>query len=295
MHACGHDCHTAIMLGVAKTVVESGLREKIKGNLRLIFQPAEELISGARAMVEAGVLDRPPRDPHSWPATWIWITGWGQVGIARGVSHASSDTFKLTIHGKGGHGARPHQTADPIPAAIHFYNAVQTIMSRNVDARESAVISICQIQAGAAANVIPDQALLRGTVRAHNPQIRQLISQRLTAIAESLPKAFGVTAELVFERGVPCNINEDDATRELVQAAAKVLGEDNIIYVPPRMGSEDFAFFSQRVSGAMLRLGCANPEGGLVHITHSPRFDVDEAVLPMGVEIFIQAVKDYLC
>ncbi len=293
MHSCGHDCHAAVMLGVAKRVVESGLLRQISGRLKFIFQPAEEIVGGARRMVDAGVLENPKVDRilalHMNTDLPV-----GQVGLYKGVSHAHTDTFQLVIHGKGVHGAHPHDGIDPIVAGAHFVSALQSIVGRNLDPRDAAVITVGQFQAGTAPNIIPDRALLKGTVRTFKSEVRDVIVRRLQDMAEGLQASFRVTAEYRFTPGVPATVNDEAVAADLFAAAVKVLGPGSAAYLEPKMGGEDFGLFTQLVPGAFMRLGCANAARGIVHKGHSPRFDVDEAALPIGVDVMTEAIRAYL-
>ena len=294
MHACGHDCHAAVMLGVAKYVVESGLLKEISGRLKFIFQPAEEIVAGARRMIDAGALDNPSVDRilalhmnNDLPA--------GQVGLYKGVSHAHTDSFQLLIQGKGVHGAYPHDGIDPIVAGAHFVSALQTVVGRNVDPLESAVVSVGQFTAGTAPNVIPEHAVLKGTVRTFRNEVRGLIMQRLQEMAESLQTSFRVKVDYRFIPGVASTVNDPAVAADLFAAAVKVLGHDNVRYLAPKMGGEDFGLFTQTVPGAFMRLGSANEARGITHKGHSPHFDVDERSLPIGVEIITEAIRSFLC
>ena len=293
MHSCGHDGHATVMLGVAKNVVESGLAGRINGRLKFLFQPAEETVSGARAMIEAGALEDPPVDRivgcHMWTDLPV-----GQVGLYKGVSHAAADVFRLTIYGRGAHGANPDEGIDPIMAGVHFASAVQTVISRNLSPLDTGVITLGKFQAGTAANIIPDRAYLEGTVRTFKSEVRDLIIKRMADIAAGLERTYGVETDYKFIDGVPSNVNDDTVTAMLYQASVKVLGEENVVYLQPKTGGEDFALYSQLVPGSFMRIGCANRAKGLARVTHSPTFDMDEAALPIGVEIFTQAIKDYL-
>ena len=292
-HTCGHDCHTAIMLGVAKQVVESGMLRQLQGRLKFVFQPAEEIVAGARRMVEAGVLENPKVDRilalHMNNELSV-----GQVGLYRGVSHAHTDSFRLTIRGKGSHGAYPHNGIDPIVAGAHFVSAVQTIVGRNLDPLDSAVISVGQFQAGTAPNIIPDQAYLAGTVRTFKTEVRDLVRRRLQEMAESLRPSFQVEVDYQFVQGVPSTINDEAVSADLAEAAGKVLGPDNVTYLTPKMGGEDFGLFTQLVPGSFMRLGSANAARGITAQGHSPYWDVDERALPIGVEIMVEAIRAYL-
>lgn len=293
MHACGHDAHTAIMLGVAKQVTESGLKEKIKGNLKFIFQPAEERISGADKMIQAGVLKQPQVDRiiacHMDPDLPL-----GQASVYNGVSHAAADLFRMRIQGKGGHGARPEESTDPIVAGAYFVTALQTIISREISPMEPGVITVGSLRAGTAGNIIPDEAVLEGTVRSLNQEVRNKIIERIAEMALGLEKTFRVVTKYQFIAGVPPCVNDESVSSLLFEASAAIIGADNLVRLNPTMVGEDFALFSQIVPGSIMSMGCADKEQGLVHKLHSPHFDLDEKVLVIGVEIFTEAIKRYL-
>jgi amidohydrolase len=281
------------MLGVAKHAVESGLLKSLRGRLKFIFQPAEEIVAGARLMVDAGVLERPKVD-RILALHMNTDLAMGQVGLYKGVSHAHTDSFRLAIQGKGVHGAHPHDGIDPIVAGAHFVSALQSIVSRNLDPRDAGVVTVGQFAAGTAPNIIPDQALLRGTVRTFKTEVREAIRQRLQALAESLQPAFRVTVDFQFIPGVPSTVNDEAVAADLHRAAVRVLGAENVSYLEPKMGGEDFGLFTQIVPGAFMRLGCANAARGITHKGHSPHFDVDERSLPIGVEVMVEAIRSYL-
>jgi amidohydrolase len=293
MHACGHDANTAIMLGVAKKIVRSGLMSKSQGTVKFFFQPAEERVSGAKAMIEKSVLENPRVDRviagHMSPDLPV-----GKVGIFRSIGYASSDRFVLVITGKGGHGARPEECVDPVVAGSLFVNHIQSIVSRNTKPTEAAVITVGKFVAGNASNVIPETALLEGSIRALSVRVRNQIIRRLHDIVSGLEKTFGVQCQFQIHNGVPILINNRGVAESLYDASVQVLGPENVSYLPPIMGSEDFAYFTLERPSAIMRLGCSNEKRGIVHSLHSPYFDIDETVLEIGTEIFYEAVKYYL-
>ncbi len=281
MHACGHDANTAIMLGVARKIADSQLMARTRGAVKVIFQPAEERGAGARAFIAAGVLEDPRVDVvfagHMSPDLHV-----GRAGVFKRLGYASADRFTLDIQGRGGHGARPEECIDPLVAGAHFVTQAQTIVSRSIRPTESAVVTVGRFSAGDAANVIPDTAHLQGSIRALSPKVRETVILRLEQLADALQPAFGVTCRFTLTPGVPVLRNHPKSAALLLSAARQVLGARNAAYLPPIMASEDFSFFTEERPGAIMRLGCANPAKGPVPMLHSPRFDIDEAVLGIG-------------
>ncbi len=290
MHACGHEANTAIMLGVARKIVDTGLMARARGAVKLIFQPAEEQLGGARALIEKGVLEDPAVDlivaGHMSPDLPV-----GRAGVFERMGYASSDRFALDIQGRGGHGARPEECIDPVVAGAHFVTQVQAIVSRSIKPTESAVVTVGRFSAGNAANVIPETACLEGSIRALAPDVRSTVIRRLEELAASLQPAFGVTSRFTLHPGVPVLLNDPEVAALLLAASRTVLGPKNANWLPPIMASEDFAFFTEQRPGAIMRLGCSNPEKGITHKLHSPRFDIDEEVLDIGTNIFFEVVS----
>ena len=293
MHACGHDANTTIMLGVAKTLTESGIASKLNGCVKFFFQPAEERVAGAKEMIARGVLDNPNVDRviagHMSPDLPV-----GSVGVFRDIGYASSDRFELAIKGKGSHGARPEEGIDPIVAGSYFVTQLQSILSRSIKPTEAGVITVGKFISGDAPNVIPEFAHLEGSIRALTGDIRAYLIQRMESIVLGLEKSFNVACDFQVREGVPVLVNDRDVAEFLFETSADVLGPNTVQYLPPIMGSEDFSYFTLERPGAIMRLGCSNPDKGFTGRLHSPYFDIDEAVLEIGVAIFSEAVKMFL-
>lgn len=293
MHACGHDANTAILLGVAKKISDTGLMTRTAGAVKLIFQPAEEGGGGAKALIAAGVLENPHVD-IIWAGHMSPDLPVGRAGVFKDLGYASADRFEIAIQGRGGHGARPEECIDPIVAGAHFVTQLQTIVSRSLSPTMPAVVTVGRFASGDAANVIPDTAELRGSIRALSEEARNRVIRRIEELSAALEPAFGVACRLAVHPGVPALTNHPPSATLLLAAARTVVGQRNADYLPPIMASEDFAYFTQNRPGAIMRLGCSNPEKGFIHKLHNPRFDIDEDVLDIGVEIFFEAVARFL-
>lgn len=290
MHACGHDGHTAIALATAYYLSRHA---NFAGTVKIIFQPAEEGPGGAKPMIEAGVLQNPEVDAiiglHLWNNLPL-----GTVGVRSGPLMAAVERFSCTIQGKGGHGAMPHQTVDAIVVGAQVVNALQTIVARNIDPIESAVVTVGQFQAGTATNVIADTATLRGTVRYFSPQLADFFHQRIEEIVAGVCASQGASYQLDYQKFYPPVIN-DSAIAQLIRSVAEAVVETPLGIVPQcqTMGGEDMSYFLQAVPGCYFFLGSANINKGLAYPHHHPRFDFDESVLPLGVEIFARCVEKF--
>lgn len=291
MHACGHDGHTAIALGTAYYL--SGHRDQLAGTVKIIFQPAEEGPGGAQPMIEAGVLRNPDVDAiiglHLWNNLPL-----GTVGVKSGPMMASVEEFNCTIFGKGGHGAIPQQTVDAVVVSAQIVNALQTIVARNVNPLDSAVVTIGQIHAGTAFNVIAGTAEMSGTIRYFNPAFDGFFGKRIEQIIAGVCQSHGARYELDYRRHYPSLVN-DAAIAELVRTVAETVVETPAGVVPEcqTMGGEDMSYFLQAVPGCYFFLGSANPERDLAYPHHHPRFDFDETALGMGVEMFVRCVEKF--
>jgi amidohydrolase len=292
MHACGHDGHTAIALGTAYYLQQH--REDFPGTVKIIFQPAEEGPGGAKPMIDAGALKNPNVDAiiglHLWNNLPL-----GTVGVRAGALMAAVELFDCTIFGKGGHGAIPHQTIDSVVVAAQIVNALQTIVARNVNPIDSAVVTVGALHAGTTHNVIADTATMKGTVRYFNPSYQGFFKQRIEQIIAGICQSYGANYDFKYCELYPATIN-DAGMAELVRSVAEEVVETPVGIVPEcqTMGGEDMSYFLQEVPGCYFFLGSANPAKNLAYPHHHPRFDFDETVLAMGVEMFVRCVERFL-
>ncbi len=294
MHACAHDAHTAMLLVAAKIL--KTYQHEMNGTVKFVFQPSEERFppGGALPMIQEGVLEDPKVDYvfgiHLWNALEC-----GRIGVRSGPMMASADEFRIILKGKGGHGATPHLCKDPVVGACNLVMTLQTIVSRKVDPLDSAVVTVGKIESGTAFNIIPEYAVMEGTVRTLKEETRLLVKSEIQLLAEFIAKAHGLEAELDYKDGTPPLKNDDKMTEYVVEVAKRVVGSENVILVPPTMGGEDFSFFLQKIPGCFYLVGSANEKKGINKPHHSPYFDIDEDCLPIGVEMHVQVVRNLLC
>lgn len=291
MHACGHDGHTAIGMGVAQLLVKH--RQHLNGRVKLVFQPAEEGLGGAAAMVRDGVMENPTPSAafglHLWSRLPL-----NQVIVQQGPLWANAGIFELTVQGSGGHGAMPHETVDATVVAAQIVLAWQTIVSRNLDPAQSAVLTVGTFHSGDAANVISGEAAITGTIRSFDPAVDQLIKRRMQEIAEGICQAAGASCELRFPMSIPAVINSPEGAALMSQVAKEIVGDEQIAQITPMMVGEDVSEFLQRAPGCFILVGAAKPGDESPSPHHNPTFDFDERMLPTGVALLAGAALQYL-
>jgi amidohydrolase len=287
MHACGHDGHTA--MGAAAARVLAGRRPA--GEVRVLFQPAEEGEGGAQGMIAAGVLDGVDMvlGIHLWnelPA--------GVLGVKAGPLMAAVDRLRIVVHGRGGHGGNPHRAADPVVAAAHVVVALQSLVAREVSPLQSAVVTVGAVHGGQAFNVIPDEVTLTGTIRTFDAALRREMPERIRRIAGGVASALQCAAEVEVRPGNPPVVNDPDVAALARRAAVRVVGEEAVVEPQPTMGGEDMAVYFERVPGCFVFVGSANAERGLDQPHHSPRFDFDETALTIGCQFLVEVALEAL-
>lgn len=288
-HMCGHDIHTTIALGAG--IVLRELSEILPGNVRILFQPAEETEGGAVSIIEAGLLKgvKSIIGLHNSPDIPT-----GTIALKEGFFMASVDDFTITIKGKGGHAAQPERTIDPIIIGSAVVSQLQTIVSRTISAKESAVISIGAFQAGATNNVIPDKAILKGTVRTSNEEVRQNIYEAFKKVVTNTVTALGGEVEIDYQFLIPAVVNDARITDIARSAAITIVGEENTLVSESSMGGEDFSYYQKEVPGCYVWLGSRNEEKGIIHGLHHPQFMVDEEAIKIGVKWMVQTAFQLL-
>ena len=296
MHACGHDGHTAMLLAAARHFAKN---RHFDGTVYLIFQPAEEGGGGAREMIKDGLFEKFPMEAvfgmHNWPGTQV-----GRFAVSPGPVMASTAEFKVTIHGKGGHGAMPHLGTDPVPIACQMVQAFQTIVSRNIKPVDAGVVSVTMIHSGEATNVIPDSCELQGTVRTFRAEVQDMIEARMKKIAEHVSAAHDATCEFAFQRNYPATVNSPGEAEFARKVMASIVGEANVQVQEPTMGAEDFAFMLQAKPGAYCFI--ANGDGShreMGHgagpcMLHNPSYDFNDDLIPLGATYWVRLAEEWL-
>jgi amidohydrolase len=291
MHACGHDGHMAILLGAA--AVLSGMRDKLVGRVKFVFQPAEESLGGARYMIADGVLDN-PRVDAAFGLHLISLLPMGYIGWKSGPIMASMDPFTITIKGKGGHGALPESGIDAILMSAQVITALQGLVTKEISPTSPVVINVGTIKGGDAPNVIAETVVLEGTVRTLDTLVQQTIPERMERIISGITKSMGGSFELDYQKGYPATINDAAMTEIVKDRAVEMVGEDYVLEVPSAMISEDMSFYLQKVPGSYFYVGAGNLEKGFSQPHHNARFDIDEQALEVGARMMCNLAISYL-
>jgi amidohydrolase len=283
MHACGHDGHTAMLLGAAKIL--SGMRDEIDGEVRFVFQHAEELSpGGAEELVERGVMDGV--DAVVGIHLWSQLPA-GKVGVTHGPMMAAPDIFRVTVRGRGGHAAFPHQVVDSIAVGAQVVTNLQHVVSRETDPIDNVVLSVSRFQGGTTHNVIPGAVEMEGTVRTLDPEVREKMPEIMERVIRGITEAHGADYEFSYERGYRPVVNDGELTREIEETAREVVGPENVEIMPPTMGGEDFSAYGQRAPSAFYLVGAGNEGRGITAPHHHPRFDIDEDALGIGLRMHL--------